>query len=217
MERLLSALLTVAVVSALAGAGTHAALSDTESSSENLVAAGTLDFTLEETLNVPFDFLLAPGGSTGVVEIDLESADEHQDPNHTEVRVVAEDFVDGTVEPGGNNSGDAFAEQIRVNRLKYKNGGFANLLDCVDPAADGDAGNISLLDVERYGVFDYDDHDDRPADCGEELADLHLDASATFETNMSLRPTTGNTYQGDAIQVDYRFGAAQQAGQDVLG
>lgn len=217
MERMISALLAVATIAALSGAGTYAAFSDTESSQGNLVAAHTLDFTLEEQISWTFPFTLAPGGSTGEVELELERVEGTMAPNHTEVNVVPHSFVDGDVEPGGQNTAEAFQKQIHVEKLVYVNGGTAALLDCVDPSLDGDAGNHSLYDVDQYGVFDLDDRTDRSEDCAEELSTMHLDGIAHFRTEMSLSPTTNNTYQGDAIQVDYRFGAVQEPGQDVLG
>ncbi len=199
----------IGVVLIALGVGTFSWFSDTETSTGNTFTAATLDITMATTSSWTFPFTkMAPGDSTGPMRIDLERVGSIA-PNHIEIDIDTHSFVDSAVESGGADSADEFKKQIRVDILKYVNDGSVDLLSYVNDNADGNSGFISLYDVEAAGVFD-----------GDNISALKLTGSGYFQVQLSL-PTdlpdpNDNKYQGDSIQIDFEFGAAQVAGQDVL-
>lgn len=199
---------TILIVSIFAGAGTFAYFSDTEMSTENALIAGTLDVTMSTgTWTFPF-YDMKPGDSTGQLQIDLMTVGSIT-PNHIEIDIDTHSFVDSDVESGGTNTADEFKKQIRVDQLEYINSGTVNLLNSVDDGADGNPLFISLYDVEAYGVFD-----------GNDISGMTLEGYGVFRVTLSLPidlpDADDNKYQGDSIQIDFEFGAAQVSVQDVL-
>jgi len=206
-KKLLISLSIIGIVAAIAIGGTIAYFSDVETSTGNTLTAGTLDLRDLDYVTWEFDFEdMKPGDTTGVQTIDLEMEEGSNASNHVEIDIDTHDFIDGVVPNGGVNTKDDFKKQIKVNTLKYFDSVTTDLLTLVDDNADGNLGFKSLYDVEAYGVFD-------------DLLSFGTGAGR-FKVELSL-PTdlpdaNDNKYQGDSIQIDFEFGVAQVAGQDVL-
>jgi len=206
MKRTLISLIVIGLIALTAGAGTYAIFSDTETSTGNTFTAGTLDMEIGYCVwEFPFDDM-KPGRSTGDQKIELTMATGSNPADHIEIDIDTHDFVDSNVESGGTNTADDFKKQIEVDTLTYMDDITVDLLTLVDDSADGNAGFISLYDVEAYGVFD----DLSTFDLGQGSLTVCLSLPA------DLPDTNDDKYQGDSIQIDFEFGAAQVAGQDVL-
>ncbi|MBT9175600.1 MAG: hypothetical protein DDT22_01280 [candidate division WS2 bacterium] len=207
MRKILVSLSIIGVIGALAIGGTIAYFSDVETSAGNTFTAGTLDLEISGYANWKFPITDAtPGYDSGVMTILIKMADGSNAPNHLEIDVDTHSFVDWAGESGGTNSKDDFKKQIEVKRLWYYNASAVNLLSLVNDNADGKAGFISLFDVEAYGVFD-----NLPT-IGTGAGGLEIRLALPTD----LPDANDNKYQGDSIRIDFEFGVAQVAGQNVL-
>jgi len=199
-KQILFSILTIGIMAAFLSGGTFAYFIDTETSSNNTFTAGTLDITLSSwgSWDFPFDNM-APGDITDL-QRKLITSTGTLTPDHLEIQITTSNFIDGGIGPG--NDEDAFEKQIEVTRLHIQNkggGGFNNLLSLITDD-DGD-GVISLYDLEEYGVID----------------DISLtNNEMVFKVEFKFVTNAGNEYQGDSIDIDFAFGAAQVTGQDVL-
>lgn len=212
-KKLLLLTLALLLIAGMAGAGTFAYFTDTETSTGNTFTAGTMD------LRDPADAVITitnaePGATYPDPSLDPYTIYVRMNPastippNHIEIAVRTYDLVDSDVESGGANTAADFTKQIEVQHLWwFDDGPNQNLLSMVNDGADGNIGFISLYDVEAYGVFD-------------NLPPLNTSGTGSLEVRLAL-PTdlpdaNDNKYQGDSIKIRFEFAIAQAAEQDVL-
>ncbi|WP_235728451.1 TasA family protein, partial [Halosimplex carlsbadense] len=84
-RRVLGGIVTIGGAAAAAGAGTFAAFSDTESSNDNSVSAGTLDLTVD-------------GGSTPVTVLSVSDAVPNGSGSGDAITLANDGSVDGTLD-----------------------------------------------------------------------------------------------------------------------
>jgi predicted ribosomally synthesized peptide with SipW-like signal peptide len=107
-RKVLGSAAVVGVASAGAGAGTFAYFSDTESTEDNTVSAGTLDLTLNSGNGFNYSFTnIAPGQST-TVSVELNNAGNVNASN-----VVVETSVD----TGGDSAN--LANELQIDSLTW--------------------------------------------------------------------------------------------------
>src|SRR3989338_2833034 len=206
MKKILISLAIILVVGAVGFGATRAYFSDTETSSGNTFTAGTLDL---KTGYTTWEFPLVgmkPGSSTNEQEVEFSMETGSMAADHMEIDLDINGFVDSPVESGGVNSKEDFGKQIKVDKLQYRDGGTFNMLDVVDYSVDGNIGFISLYDVEAHGVFD------NLSSIGTGIGDFIV----KFSLPDNLPDADDNKYQGDSLNINFEFGAAQVAGQAVL-
>lgn len=185
-RRVLGGIVTLGAAAAAAGAGTAALLSDTESSTDNTVAAGTLDLAVD-------------GQHQAVTTVDVAGvAPGDSGSGSTTLENVGDvngylDVAFGTAANGEGQNPDAET-------------------DTADP---GDLGSVLEVTVSvggtevRSGTFDQV-FDGTEADLNEPLA-----AGATTDLTLawSLPSTVGNDVQGDVVSGDLTFELGQDTSQ----
>jgi predicted ribosomally synthesized peptide with SipW-like signal peptide len=216
MKKLLLSLLTVGVVSAVAIGATRAYFSDTEQVLGNSITTGIVNISWDGSRSIwgggmNFPVNLMPGQSTdwqdphGLthsqrMNIVIEAGSVQ--PDHLELQVVANNFVDGAVESGVVSTLDDYTKEVMVTKLNNYTDGFSwhGLMNQIDKSQDGDASNASLYDLIHTTI--------RPIMTGASLNVL--------EFTLTMPTTVGNELQGDSLNLDFTVAAAQVAGQNVL-
>jgi spore coat-associated protein N len=197
MKKIIGLAIAALIVITIAGVGTFAFFNDTESSSGNIISAGTLDLRtndangLDSVLTVTD---LAPGNSVGPATVELKNAGTI-DAAHMDISVTYSEN-DGTEpdDPGlaANMSKEAFAAQLKVKTLTY---GATDLLS-------------KVTDINTNGFKDVQDvaNSDLTG-----LAGLDSAAAANFVIEVTLDGnSTGNDFQGDGINITFNFDLQQQ-------
>jgi predicted ribosomally synthesized peptide with SipW-like signal peptide len=218
MKKLLFSLLAVGVTSALAIGATRAYFSDTQSVLGNSITTGVIKISVDQSKNnvwgngLNFPVNLVPGQSTDFVDAHGLSHDQRivitldpssATPDHLELAVVANSFVDGYTNGFGTASTlDDYTKAIMVTRLYNETDGWTwhGLMGLINKSADGDASNTSLYDLTHTVI--------RPIVAGSTLNVIGF--------TLELPATAGNEFQGDSMSLDFTVGAAQVAGQTVL-
>jgi spore coat-associated protein N len=197
MKKIIGLAIAALIVITIAGVGTFAFFNDTETSGNNIISAGTLDLKTNNADGVNAVMTvtdLAPGKSVGPETIVLKNAGTIN-AGHLDLTVSYEE-ADGT-EPtdtglASNISSDAFAGQLVVNTLMY---GTTDLLTKVT-----DANANGFKDVQDVSTADLTD-----------LAGINASDSADFVIKVTLDgASTGNTFQGDGINITFNFDLQQQ-------
>jgi predicted ribosomally synthesized peptide with SipW-like signal peptide len=197
MRKILIALLGVLLVAALAGAGTFAYFSDTETSSGNTFTAGTLDLTPDD----PEAFVtgltnLAPGEDNSPQSITvtnsgtLDGAEMDLDINITDEADDNPTAPDGT---GVDMSATDYAATLRVDTLTW---GLTDLLPSVS-----DANNNGYIDLSDVAAADLSNQDG-----------LASGATGTLTLDVTQHETEGgNDPQGDGVVIEVVFDLSQVA------
>ncbi|MCU4801481.1 CalY family protein [Halobacteria archaeon HArc-gm2] len=192
-RHLLGGLATVAGASAASGAGTMAYFSDTETSSDNTISAGTLELDFDSNGTFAFNTALAPtqtteesvtlvkGGSiTGSLDVDVSYSES--DGNNNDEDVSAQDV----------------AESLEVETLDY--GG--DIRDQIDSSADPPT--LHDLANNEHGADESTPND---------LINLADPGSGTpFTVGLRLKDV-GNEFQSDGVSITFDFYLNQNDGQ----
>jgi len=198
-RRVLGGIVTVGAASAAVGAGTFAFFSDTESSSNNQVTAGTLDLTGAANGAISISDA-APGDAlpnSGTYEITATyDASSTIDPIEVDLAVTNSEPSSEPSEPSNSTdqSASAFAQQLTVDTANLLKDGSvqADLTSTQGVSTADDLGGLSLDDA--FG-------DVSPG------TSVGLELAFTFDTD------TGNEFQADGLAMDVQF-VGQQPGED---
>ncbi len=199
MKKILGLGVAALLVMALVGGGTWAYFSDVETSTGNILTAGTLDLKTNDLDGVTGTLTLtniAPGDSVGPATVTLKNSGSI---NATALD-VAVSYVesDGTkpTELVGNLSANATAQGFLVNTFKYN--GVALLTAADDTNSNG------VLDMQDVAA---------PANASKLTGLSGLDPAQTkdFEIEVTLDPTADNTFQAEGIDISFTFTLLQHS------
>lgn len=186
MKRILGLTIALMLFIGMAAIGSWAYFSDTETSTSNTLAAGTLDLKTDDADGVTqtlFATNMAPGDTVGSANITLK--------NNGSVNATTLDMVfnyaesDGTPNPT-NMTADATAAVLEVTVLNY---GASSLLSSVS-----DNNSNTYKDIEDLKNANLSG-----------LSGIGPSATKQFEIAVRLRPETGNDFQADGISVTMTF------------
>lgn len=183
MRKILIALLGVLLVAALAGAGTFAYFSDTETSTGNSFTAGTLDLTMNSNQTIPFSFSNMKPGDSGTITYTFTNAgniDGYLDLEN--ISVVDTEGANPESETNITDPGDLSANMDIAVKLD------GNLVWSGKLSNWGTAGSLSDLLI---------------------LAG----STRTLEIAWSVSTGVGNDIQGDVVTAGFTAELAQTAGQ----
>jgi predicted ribosomally synthesized peptide with SipW-like signal peptide len=205
MRKILIALLGVLLVAALAGAGTFAYFSDTETSTGNTFTAGTLDLTLGESEGAPVNLTNMKPGDTAEGTITVKNVGSLAGSLYATANYVEKDGTQ-PVEFPTNVSADEFAKMLLITKFT------ADGVSVPNPDVDGD-GRTTLYDMvnNTSGVtlsgypspgkletwYSYD-------------TDMISQESHAYHLAVQFDPNAGNDYQGDGITLTFYFLLKQQ-------
>lgn len=200
-------LVTVLIASMFAGAGSFAYFSDTEISTGNVFAAGTLDLKIRDWANGEpwFDGVtktwtlsnMKPGhwvsGSVAFKNVGSIAS------NHLE---IACDYA--ITDPEGPESdtqestpADHLADYMIITEMTYYHNGVP--INCLTSLTDNDADGIDLLELKQQGI------DDLPPPDG--AGDERIDMTIKFSEG------AGNDFQGDTFVLTMIFTLNQHSNQ----
>lgn len=214
-REILFAGMIVGIISLLIGGATLAYFSDSESSTGNTFAAGTLDLRIRDQNEGWKDGVTAtwtatdmkPGDSYAfeVPFINLKN-DGSIPANHMEITcdysVIEESpQTESDTDPNTNLNPDKMAKQMVITRCTYYNSAIIDCLTDTNPKwqiedKDGD-GKITFFDLKN------DKLDDLPAP----------DGTAGFEMSVKFDENAGNDFQGDTFDLTMIFTLNQDASQ----
>ena len=185
MKRILFSLMTIVAVLCVAGAGSFAYFSDTETSSGNTFTAGTLDLKVDDADDpLPVKFTLGPlaPGDSGTISYELKNA--------------------------GNIDGYIDLENVIVTN---DGGEFTEPEKAVDPGNLGNLGAAIQVTVTVGGTNVYTGSLDGFA--GNHDYSILLTAGTTTNAviNWELPGATGNEVQGDIAGLSITFELQQRA------
>ncbi len=230
MKSVLTAILTIALVSVLVGAGTFAYYADTEVSSGNTFTAGTMDLKINDEDPDAWDdgaiatWVLSdmkPGDSkTGSVIITKEGS---LDADHLEI--TCDYSVDDELPQSEADTDwftdlhpDLFAKNMTIVSALYDNGDVYDLITGIQwdfVGSGGFEGYIVQHDYwkitdgdgdGRVTIYDlkYTGPDDLPAPNNHDY---------TFRMNVKFDESAGNDFQGDTLNLDVIFTLNQHSSQ----
>lgn len=218
-KKILAAVVGLMLVAALAGAGTFAYFSDTETSSNNTFTAGTLDMALSN------DGLFGGTDSvtgTWVSPANWAPGEEVSATLHfTNKGSVASPhiyFKFENLRPNGNGDGSNLANKIIVSELKERFNGVTtgNQAAYIDGQVGNRDGVLTLAEFAGfangwYGYYTFDDQSRDGVVLGpNDQKDYDLILKLTFD------PSAGNEYQGDTFSFDLTANATQNSPTDGL-
>ena len=186
MKKMLGLTIAFMLLASMAGIGTWAYFSDVETSTGNVLTAGTLDLKTDDVDGVTQTLLasnMAPGDTVSSQTITLKNSGSVAGSTLDLAFSYVEN--DGSPNPTDMNANDT-AAKIEVTVLNY---GGSSLLG-------------SVSDNNTNGYRDIEDL--KNAD----LSGLSgIDASATkdFEIDVFLKTETGNDYQADGVIITMAF------------
>ncbi|WP_423999270.1 TasA family protein [Haloarcula salina] len=198
-RRVLGGIVTVGAASAAVGAGTFAFFSDTETSSNNQVTAGTLDLTGAANGAISISNA-APGDTlpnTGTYEISATyDADSTIDPVEVDLSVTNSEPSSEPSEPSNSTdqSASAFAEQLTVDTANLRKDGSVHedLTSTQSVSTADDLGGLSLDDA---------------------FGDVSPGTTVGLELAFTFDSGAGNAFQADGLAMDVQF-VGQQPGED---
>jgi spore coat-associated protein N len=216
MKKIIGLSIAAIIVIALAGVGTFAFFSDTETSSANSFTAGTLNLILSDANQTELDGVtatwvgtdMAPGAAAVSGWVDLKNSGNVL-AQHVEVKFVntLHNVVTDSADLGADDT-DVSAH-LNVETLTY---------DGVDLLAKSGSEftNPTLLNADTNGV-----HDGKLS--LKELNNVSLNftsvpSGATVKRlamSVKLDSTTGNGNQGDSVDTLLTFGLFQDASQSI--
>ncbi|MDD4876829.1 MAG: TasA family protein [Dehalococcoidales bacterium] len=186
MKKLLGLTIAFILLTSMTGIGTWAYFSDVETSSNNQMAAGTLDLKTNDVDGVSETISatnMAPGNTVGPQTINLK--------NTGSINASGLDLSFSYIESDGtpnviNMSADETAAMIQVITLNY---GGVSILDSI---SDGNAN--AYKDIQDLKNTDLSG-----------LSGIGGSSTKAFEIAVQLRPETGNDYQADGITITMTF------------
>ncbi len=186
MKKIVGLSLALIIITGMIGVDTFAYFTDTEASSSNLLAAGTLDLKTDDADGVSqtlYATSMSPGATAGLSTIVLKNAGTADGATLD----IVFSYVESDGSPNSvNKTADEVAAIMEVTALNY---GGSSLL-----------ASISDINSNSYkDVFDTENSD---------LAGLSgIAASATknFDISVRLRSETENNFQSDGISMTITF------------
>lgn len=186
MKKILSLTIAFLLFVGIAGIGTWAYFSDTETSTDNQLIAGTLDLKTNDADGVSqtlYATNMKPGDTVGPATIHLKNAGSVDGSTlDIEFSYIESDGSPNLV----NKSADDTAAMMEVTTLNY---GGSSLLGGVS-----DANSNSYKDIEDLKNADLSG-----------LSGLNAEAIKDFEITVKLRDETGNDFQADGVTVTMTF------------
>lgn len=186
MKKILGLAIASLLLIGMTGIGTWAYFSDVETSTGNVLTAGTLDLKTNDVDGVSQTLLatnMAPGETIGPETITLK--------NSGSVAGATLDLAFSYVENDGspnptNMSADATAAKVELITLNY--GGSTLLASVSDTNTNGYRDIQDLKDTNLSG-----------------LSGIGASATKDFEIAVKLRAATGNDFQADGITLTMNF------------
>lgn len=219
-RRLLSSVAVTGVATAGAGAGTMAYLSDTEQSSGNSIAMGTLELTIDDDNDGTWENgesgtwsldsgTVAPGDGTqigGSVKMRNEGSIE-ADHAEIDVKVWGEESSNGSDEADTLDGAEGMGSQFKINELRF------------DPNDNDDSSDENLLpELAHANENERKDLDDLAADETGVLDDLTPPGGGTQTFTLDFEfadDPENNKYQGDILHIEVTYALFQSSGQDI--
>jgi predicted ribosomally synthesized peptide with SipW-like signal peptide len=209
MNRIIPAILTIFIATALVSAGTFAYFSDTETSTGNTFTAGTMDLKLkngdedwEDGVKATWTLSNMKPGDTRYGYLDLKNVGTIS-ADHLEITCDYTITETPNVESDTNwsNTPDDLAKQMNISKMQYLDSVDINLLDMLSDS-DGD-GHKTLYDLKHVGI---DDIKPPPG-----IGDANKkQVSMTLEF---LDHPKNNDFQGDTLTVTFTFTLNQHSSQ----
>ncbi len=195
MRKILGLTLAAVLVLALAGIGTWAYFSDTETSAGNELVAGTLDLTPD----TPGAFIatltdLVPAADNAVQSIEVTNAGNiNASQMDIDINITATDVDDTPLSPDGTGTAMTpaeFAEALKVESLTWL---ASNLLTGITES--GTDGN-TYIDLAEVASADLTG-----------LTGLDAGSPGTLAIDVTLDPDDdyGNDPQGDGVEIEVVF------------
>ncbi len=206
-KKILISLSVIGAIAAIAVGGTIAYFSDTETSTGNSFAAGTLDLQADNAGAAMFSLTNRVPGQSGEEDIELKNAGSNAD--ELEITISAITNVGGAggteYEDGVGNLG-ANLEMVLwldVNQNNTFDDGDVELINDGTVAPYNAVANPSLTYVDA-DTYDSDNWD-------AVLAAMAVDAKDDFQINWQIPTDVGNNIQGDSMSFDLTFVLEQAA------
>jgi len=186
MKKMLGLTIALMLFIGMTGIGTWAYFSDTETSTGNVLTAGTLDLKTDDVDGVTETLLatnMAPGDTVGPVTITLKNTGSVAGASLD----LAFDYAESDGSPNPNNeTADATAGMVEITTLNY--GGLSIL------------GTVTDVNANTYkDIYDLK-NDDLSGQSG-----INALSTKDFEIAVLLRTETGNSFQADGITVTMTF------------
>jgi spore coat-associated protein N len=203
MKKIVGLTIAVLVIIATVGVGTYAYFSDTESSTNNVLTAGTLDLNIDggDVAVTTFSAsAVAPGdsGSGSSTLANVGSMSGELD--------IATSAVTNTPGVGGEFGGGSGELGSSAQIAMY--------LD-VDQSGAWNAGDIGLKsDGTTYSsptALDYDVIDNYASETWDAVETMNTSAADDIVVNWQVPTTADNTIQGDSVSIDITFTLEQAA------
>ena len=203
MKKILGLTVAALIVIALVGAGTWAYFSDTESSTDNSLTAGTLDLTVDggNTAVTTFSETGKAPGDSGNGSTTLANAGNLS--GELDIAFSAITNTGGTSGEFGDSSGNLGAAAEIAVYLDVDSGG---------TWTDGDIGLKS--DGTTYNhptALDYAVIDNYGSDTFDAVETMATSASDNFRVEWRIPTSAGNNIQGDSVSFDVTFTLEQAA------
>jgi predicted ribosomally synthesized peptide with SipW-like signal peptide len=212
MKKILGLMVAALLVIMMVGGGTWAYFSDTETSTGNVLTAGTLDLKLSDDNETDQDGVTASWGDANMAPGDDASGtvtltnSGSLEANHVEITFA--NVIDNTVTPAEIGTDDEdMSDTMNVTALSL---GVTDLL-AVATGAFVNA-DIELADVNDDQVITLDELDGVTID---DLTPPAADGGTTdFDITVELDTATGNGNQGDQVTTSITFVMFQDATQN---
>ena len=218
----LVSVMCIALVAMLAGAGTLAYFSDTETSTGNTFTAGTMDLKVRDDggwsdgLTATWRISnMIPGVSEDQAWISLKNYGSI-DADHVEISISNTCTEAGTEESDTMpDSAEGMDKYIEILELKYD--GLTSLLysGVDDPNVDDDDPATDWNDIDDQngnGFIDLDDFEQNPVDDLEAPA-ANAGPGPMFEMKVKFHSSAPNDYQGDICDMTMTFTLNQDSSQ----
>lgn len=180
-RRVLGGIVTIGGAAAAAGAGTFAAFSDTESSNDNSVSAGTLDLTVD-------------GGSTPVTVLSVSDAVPNGSGSGDAITLANDGSVDGTL--------DISVAAIDSN----ENGTPGPESSATDEGAGVELEDALTITVTVGGSDEFSDTVGNLSPDQTIVSGQTLNAAGSTDFNLSYSVSgAGNEIQSDSVSLDFDF------------
>ena len=191
MKKILGLTIAAILVIGAVGAGTWALWSDTETSTDNILTAGTIDLKTNDADGVSGTFTataMKPGDIVASVPLNLTNVGSIDGTTLDITFAYSEQDGGGSTEDAVNLTPDEFAAGLTITALSY----------------DGNSLIPSITDANGNGRVDMHDLSQSVALQG--LPGIAADlTSKAFAIQVQLDPAAGNEFQNDGIDVTVTF------------
>lgn len=190
-------IVVVGLASVAAGAGTMAYFSDTETSADNNVTAGTLDLGATSDTQITMTDAVPGDTVSGTVTSTYTGATDAE----IDIDIALTEPTEPT-EPASNTnnlSASAFAENLNVTSASVDIGATSENLVTSGMDTDTD-GNVTLAEFQAAAPFD--------AVTG---TNASSGQTVTFTIDLEFMPEAGNDAQADGVNIEVAITAEQPA------